>query len=230
MALSHSPSIVTDGLVFCADVLNPRSVRGSSLLDLTTTGIVNGTLGTIVDSTAGNTMDLTAGTELYVDFNPTVNHESWSLMFFARSNTSPPASSYRSILELRETTYSTYFYDIDIRETTNSYVLGYQKDESISSWLSHGFGTNQALWLAGNWHCFVTTHSNKVFKTYRNGSLIQTQTQTLNVDTYGNIDRLRINVNQPIPILLGPVLFYNAVLTDEQVTQNFNALRGRFGL
>ena len=45
MGLSHSPNIVTDGLVLCLDAANPRSYPGSgtSWLDLSGQGN-NGTL------------------------------------------------------------------------------------------------------------------------------------------------------------------------------------------
>ena len=231
MGLLHSPGIVSANLRVALDRGNPRGVSGSTLLDLTARETPSGTAAAFADATAGNVINCPSGsTAISVALGTNINHEAWSLMWFARSNGLDPTTDYRHILRLNETTNNGYFYLVDTRQITNSYVLGYQKDESVSSWLSHGFGTNETLWYEGNWHCFCVTHNNKVFKSYRNGVLQATQTQTLNVDTYGDIDELVVNGSATNNFYMGPVYLYASVLTDAEVLRNFNALKGRFGL
>jgi hypothetical protein len=231
MGINYSPRIITEGLRVAYDVLNPKGMNASSLINLTQEGNPGGTVATVADPIAGNCINLAAGsTAMTASITPNINKNSWTLMWFGRSNTSASIGNYRALLQLTETTYSTYFYLIDNRTTTDTYPLGYQKDESIANWLSHNWGMNQTLWLTGAWQCFATTHNNKVFKTYRNGILVQTQTQTLNVDTYGNIKELTVNGSGSESVRLGPTLLYDYTLNDAEIMQNFNALRGRFGL
>jgi hypothetical protein len=231
MGIAYSPKIITDGLRVAYDVLNPKGINASSLINLTQEGNPGGTVATIADPIAGNCINLAAGsTAMTASITPNINKNSWTLMWFARSNTSAAISNFRQVVRLTETVYSTYFYLVDNRTTTNTYPLGFQKDESISNWLTHDWGINQSLWLTGNWYCFATTHNNKVFKTYRNGVLVQTQTQTLNVDTYGDIKELSLNGSGSENVVIGPTLLYDYTLNDIEIMQNFNALRGRFGL
>lgn len=231
MGISYSPKIITDGLRVAYDVLNPKGINASSLINLTQEGNPGGTVATIADPIAGDCINLAAGsTSMTASITPNINKNSWTLMWFARSNTSAAQGNYRQILRLTETVYSTYFYLVDNRQTTNTYLLGFQKDESISDWMVHGWGLDQSLWLTGNWYCFATTHSNKVFKTYRNGVLVQTQTQALNVDSYGDIKELTLNGGGSDNVVIGPTLLYDYTLNDAEIMQNFNALRGRFGL
>lgn len=231
MGTAYSPKIITDGLRVAYDVLNPKGINSSSLINLTQEASPSGTVATIADPIAGSCMNFASGsTAMTATITPNINKNSWTLMWFARSNTSAAISDYRRVIQLTETVYSTYFYLVDNRQTTNTYPLGFQKDESISNWLSHNWGLNQALWLAGTWYCFATTYNNKVFKTYLNGNLVQTQTQTLNIDTYGNIKEISLNGTGSENVVIGPTLLYDYTLSDAEIKQNFNALRGRFRL
>jgi hypothetical protein len=137
-------------------------------------------------------------------------------MFWVRSTGTTP-SNYRNILALQDTSsIPGYFYNFDTRETTNCRVLGYQKhyDGSVSNdqWMTRDFNTNSAEWLAGDWFCFGVSHNNTAFRNYKNGQLLSTQTQTLDVTGYGDIDRIRINTNSDNTVRMGPVLVYDRVL------------------
>lgn len=231
MALAHSPRIVTDGLRVAYDPSNVKSYPGSggSLFSLNGRESATATtISTASDTTAGTVYDLNNSTITTATLEPNVNHEVWSLIFWIRS-TGLTSSNYRNIIKLEQDGGPLYFYNVDTRETTNSYILGYQKDYVLNSWLTTTFNT-AAQWDDQTWWCFGVSHNNTVFKSYRQGSLFSTQTQTLNVTDYGDIKRLMINTNSGNTVYMGPVYFYDRILTDDEFKQNFNALRGRFGL
>jgi hypothetical protein len=189
---------------------------------------------TVSDATAGTVYDHDNSTVASLNtITPNINHEVWSLMFWVRSTGTTP-SDYRGIIMLDDTSsIPGYFYTFDTRQTTNSYVLGYQKhyDGSVSNnqWMTRAFMT-ASEWSSEQWFCIGVSHNNTAFRNYKNGQLLSTQTQTLDVTGYGDIDRIRINNNSDNTVRMGPVLVYDRVLTDAEFEQNFNAHRGRFGI
>jgi hypothetical protein len=107
-------------------------------------------------------------------------------------------------------------------------VIGYQKDYNINSWLSHNF-TSTPQWGTGDWFHFAVSHNSGVFKHYRDGTLLGTDTQTRDVASYTDIKYVYMAYYNNT-LLFGPFMFYEGVLTDEQIKMNFDAHRGRFGI
>ena len=237
MGVFSGPEINEDGLVLALDAGNTNSYpgSGSTLYDLSgnNNDFTATTVSTASDATAGTVYDHDNSTIATLNITPNVNHEVWSVMFWARSTGTTP-SDYRRILALDDTSSPVpYFYNFDTRQTTNSYVLGYQKhyDGSVSNnqWMTRAF-TSASQWSSEQWFCIGVSHNNTAFRNYTNGQLIATQTQTLDVTGYGDIDRITLNGNNDNTVRMGPVLLYDRVLTDAEFEQNFNAHRGRFGI
>lgn len=231
MALAHSPSIVTDGLRASIDVNNIKCYPGSGTTLTSLNARENATattIATVDDSSYGKFLDLNNSTQTDIIFSPLVNHETWSLIFWIRS-TGLTTSNFRHVIRLEVSGGPNYFYLVDTRETTNSYILGFQRDYVLNQWLTTAFNT-AAQWDDQTWWCLGVSHNNTVFKSYRQGALFATQTQTLNVTDYTDITQLRINSSGSNTVYMGPVYFYDRVLTDSEFNQNFNAIRGRFGL
>ena len=237
MGCFSGPEINEDGLVFAFDAANTKSYpgSGSTLYDLSgnNNDFTATTTSTVSDATAGTVYDHDNSTVATLNITPNINHEVWSVMFWVRSTGTTP-SNFRNILMLDDTSSpDDYFYQFDTRETTNSFVLGYQKhyDGSVSNsqWMSASFMTNSE-WSSGQWFCIGVSHNNTDFRNYKNGQLLSTQTQSLNVTGYSDIDRIRINNNSDNTVRMGPVLLYDRVLTDAEFEQNFNAHRRRFGV
>ena len=232
MGIAYNPAIVTNGLRVAYDAGNIKSYPGSGNTLFGLNGRENATATTIstaTDATAGTILNYNTSTSIITNLSPVVNHEVWSLMFWVRS-TGLTTSNFRNILALDDTNSShNYFYNFDTRETTNSYILGYQKHFSIDSWLTTAFNTS-AQWAEQKWWCIGVSHNNTVFKNYRQGTLFSTQTQVLDVAGYGDINQLHINRSGSNTVYMGPILFYDKILTDDEFRQNFNATKGRFGL
>jgi prepilin-type N-terminal cleavage/methylation domain-containing protein len=226
-------SIVTDGLVVYLDTgyKNSYPGTGNTWFDLSGNGY-NGTAGNISianDPIAKNVLNYNASTAITVNLSPPVNHEAWSVIFWIKS-TGLTTSNYRNIVAIKDTnSLHSYFYNFDTRETTNSYVLGYQKDYSLNNWLTTPFN-NSSEWANNTWWCIGVSHNNTIFKSYKQGQLFSTQNQNLNVANYGDINQIFINRSNGNTVYMGSFYFYNRILTDAEFTQTFNATKGRFGL
>jgi len=112
-------------------------------------------------------------------------------------------------------------------------------DQSNYSYANYGARTALGIGTTGVWkHIVVTKDSSNIVRIYINGVLADTSpafggsiaqvTSTLWIGGYSDTDTVP-SVNM-INGYIGPYKIYNATLTGEQVLQNFNALRGRFGL
>ena len=232
MGIAYNPRIVTDGLRVFYDAGNIKCYPGSGNTLFSLNGTENATATTIstaTDATAGTVLNHNSSTEITVNLSPNLNHEVWSLILWIRS-TGLTSSNFRNVLALEDTNSShNYFYNIDTRETTDSYILGYQKDYTISSWYTVAFNSS-TQWDDQTWWCLGVSHNNTIFKSYRQGQLFNTQTQTRDVAGYGDIDQLHINRSGSNTVYMGPVLLYDKILTDDEFKQNFNATRGRFNI
>jgi hypothetical protein len=90
--------------------------------------------------------------------------------------------------------------------------------------------------IVGNWFQVAVTKSGSIFKTYLNGVLKKTDT----IDTIpftGVQSVLRVGAANNVGSYsyysksnISNVKMYNRALTELEIKQNFNALRGRFGL
>jgi len=232
MSVQAGPNLIENGLRVSYDAGNIRSYPGSGNTLFSLNGRESATATTIstaIDSNSGIILNHNTSTSVSITLSPVVNHEVWSIMFWIRS-TGLTSSNYRNILALDDTNSAhNYFYNFDTRETTNSFILGYQKHYSINDWLVTSFNTS-AQWAEQKWWCIGVSHNNTVFKNYSQGTLFSTQTQTRDVAGYGDINQLFLNRSDGNTVYMGPVYFYDRILTDDEFRQNFNALRGRFGI
>jgi hypothetical protein len=231
MGIAYNPSIVVNGLRVAYDAGNIKSYPGSGNTLFSLNGRENATATTIstaTDATAGTVLNYNTSTVVTANLSPAVDHEVWSLMFWVRS-TGLTSSDFRNVIRLEQTGGPGYFYIFDTRSTTNSFILGFQKDYFISDWLTTSFNTS-AQWAEQKWWCLGVSHNNTVFKSYRQGNLFSTQTQTRSVADYTDLTQVRINFSSGNTVYLGPLFFYDRILTDDEFKQNFNATRGRFNI
>jgi hypothetical protein len=233
MSVGYNPKIVTSGLVLCLDAASRKSYPGSgnSYYNLVGTGVAATatTLSITSDGSSGNVANLNSSTSINYTFPSVVDKNSWSLIYWVKS-TGLTSSDYRNVLALIEPNAShNYYYNVDTRQTINSYILGYQKDFLVNDWLTAAHMTD-AEFATQKWWCLGVSHNNLVFNHYTNGILLNTQTQTRNVAGYGNLTAVSLNRSGGNTVLLGAVQVYNRTLTSNEFQQNFNALRGRVGI
>ena len=221
-------SIVTDGLVFALDPANKQSWTGpnsSNVYD-----IIGTNTGTIYGGTSGsygefNSLDFD-GVDDYMDLGTAVNLSTNSTVLFwiKREDTSAGND-----VALGQSTYS-WGYLMSIISggpNTESYVR-------IGS--NYVVFDNDSLNLpTGEWSQIGFTRTDTTFKLYQNGVEKDEKTnESISGDTlFDRLFRAGQYISNPAYYLNGELsnlLGYNRTLSASEVLQNYNTLKGRFGL
>ena len=238
MALSHSPKIVTDGLVLCLDAGNPKSYPGSGTTwtDLSGNGN-NGTLtnGPTYSSANGGSVSFD-GSDDYISmpFETILNDCSIEIWFKATST-----RSYQYLLSIGNEVDYSYSFSLDINDPDSS---GFAQTMWVF-WNSGGSpysvipktGT-YGDWNDSTWRHYVFTRSSTT-NHYMNGSLVTNVSRSGDQTTqFGNGSgyKLKIGVSHVnwayFPGNISSVKIYNRALTAAEVQQNFNATRSRYSI
>ena len=232
MALSHSPKIVTDGLVLCLDAGDGKSYGGSGTTWTDRGG--NGNNGTLLN---GPTLDSDSGGSFSFDqTNDHVNtykngselnlsEDSFSIEIAIKQNESPPTSNsqghagfggFPSAISLKNTTQ--YFADVHNPSDTRT-IINFHSASFYSA--------NQY-----NWMILCVKVDNETVKTYTNGDYYTSATISSGLQSFQSDDftvangygYYRSHSN------IAYVRMYNKPLTASEVLQNYNATKKRYGL
>jgi hypothetical protein len=227
MGLTHSPRIVTDGLVFCVDPANVRSYpgTGTTLTDLK--GSNNGTLTNGPTFSSDNrgvfTLD---GTDDYLttasDIGITGSSDRSLCVWFYHNSTAA---------DINITGYGVNgqkaIFDIVARYTDGYHrAIGhfYGSDSNTISTLP---SRNTINYLGWNYVCLTYTYNNA--SVYTNGEfsnskaiVLSTADSTLKIGkaTYSQVDGYSGKI--------AGVQLYNKTLTADEVMQNYLATKGRY--
>jgi hypothetical protein len=208
--------IVTDGLIFNLDAgFTPSYPK-------------NGT--TWYDVSGSNNGTLTNG--------PTFSGD--SIVFDGTNDL--VQTQYLGITETNPRTFSMWF-NPDINQNKN--LLGYGKQSSLQMWdiilyqgavgvhLYQTQAEANTPYTAGVWQNITFTYTHPTIKSYMNGVYKNSYTNS-NINTVGN-EYLNIGKGTYSPYFyfngnIGTTLIYNRALSADEVLQNYNAQKGRFGL
>ena len=222
MAFAYSPKIVTDGLVFALDAANKKSYPGSGTTwsDLSGNGN-NGTLvnGPTFDSGNGGSI-VFDGTNDYISTQLTCGTTfTWSVWF----NTDVVSSGYRNIIAIPSPNYMLMLLD------DNTTSMGFWTPDGLG-----GGSLNMDSISSNTWYNAVfVREGNSItngYKTYLNG-VFKGQANT---GTWSSSDYVwlggRSGISQYLNGNISNVQIYTKALSSTEVTQNYNALKSRFGL
>jgi hypothetical protein len=234
MAVGYNPRAVTDGLVLALDAGNTKSYpgSGSTWTDLSGNGN-NGTLENDVGYDSGNGGSLSFdGVDDYVDFTsePDLNGKSFSAGCWYKTTD----TECRLIQNCSTGVFGTKNgFQISITGTSNFANTAVSNDSGsfiqFSSVSSSGYRDN-------TWHqiCLTFNTSTGTAELYLDGSFAGSGTDTgligANMNGVGlEIGRANSN-SQHLNGNISNAFMYNRALTAAEVSQNFNALRGRYGI
>jgi hypothetical protein len=206
MGLDNGPNISTDGLILCLDAANPISYPGSGNSFF---GLVSGT-GATISGTAGFT---------------TSNRGSIILNYTADGYIYTSSLTWRSICMWVNisSTQGAVYYLIDGRTgVENSWFYSSESDSIGAAW-SKFYLNGVQITIDSTNGLFNTTlfERNKWLHVYLELSMIGTGDIHI-FSRYNNIELLIGNVSQ--------VQIYNRVLSQQEILQNYNASKGRYGL
>ena len=225
--LAHSPSIVMNNLVLCLDAGNSKSYPGSGTTWTDLSG--NGNTGTLTNGPTYNSANGGSiafdGSNDYVNFPGTAS----GILDFGTGNFSlccwiKPGSgiSGDGIINKRSGSRG-YRLDIYSSQGIRMLVVG---DAGVV------VATNQ-IYTVGTWYYVVGVAENNTLKLYIN-SILQTQTATysgtLSNSSVLEIGRMDANNAYSLDASVAQASIYNRALSAAEVSQNFNALRGRYGI
>lgn len=236
MGLSHSPRIVTDGLVLCLDAANAKSYPGSGTTWTDLSG--NGRNGTLVN---GPTFDSSNGgsiafdeTNDYVSVN-NFSIQSHSICAFVKTN---KLNDFQGIFGQANSIWNNLSVALRIKNNnTINYVLsGSGTSTGNYSELETNFQVSTNTWY---YVCATFNRPNR--KIYLNGieqeCYVAFGTQTTDYDLYASVSNIIIGgyafgggLSYLLNGNISNLSFYNRALSATEIQQNFNALRGRFGI
>jgi len=216
MGIAYNTSIVSDGLVFALDAANSRSYTGSGI---TVNGLIGGIGGTLVNGVGFGTTNSGSfnfdGTNDYIELGASIqNYSVFTTSFWINYNFFDASNS-----PLGDDSQE-YFYHILFQN--GIFALG----------ISSSYTGNPFVYLNHNtinintWYNFVVTkNSSDNVSFYQNTVLLG----TLNKPGATNIHKIgRGYVYDNAKI--SNVSFYNRALTQQEIKQNYNATKKRYGL
>jgi hypothetical protein len=212
--------IVTDGLVFAVDAANYQSYPGSGTTWSNLSG--NGNNGTLVN---GPTFDSGNGGSIAFDGSDDYIN-----------------TNFKSISGTNSRTFSIWF-NPDILQNKN--ILGYGNLTNHRMWdiiLYQGYvgihlynsqAEAKTEYFVGKWQNITFTYTHPTIYSYMNGEYKNSYTNnTINTgeDYDLTIAKGVFNSYFYFKGKISTISIYNRTLSSSEITQNYNALKGRFGL
>ena len=234
MGLNHGTNIVKDGLVFLVDASNPRSYPGSGTIcnDLKsiTTGSFQGT--GIFEDTNGGVFAMDGATE-YIQFQPysgfNFGTNLWTIGIWVYPTGG--ATGFTPLWVIAG--YSG-------GSSSNGFALYKRADNTLHLYNpAENDQTSIALSL-NEWNYIVTTRKSSTeadFYIFNSTNSLQTETETISSGgNWGNstlnsyFGKTNTSSGDQYYGKIGPYQVYNRSLSSNEITQNYNALKSRFGL
>ena len=227
MSLQHSPSIVTNGLVFYVDAANQKSYSGSgnTWFDLSTSKN-NGTLvNSPTYSSSNNGTIIFNGSNTYINV-ALVTSSANNVCLSAWFNSYNVNQAGQGIIHNGSDAAGTGYGFFINNESTTSGTIKILYSGVV--WIETSFQTVSNTWYQGTMN-ILSDGSNQF---YINGKLVFTGTSNvIHAPTlYTNIGRNDYAAARYFNGNISNAMIYNRVLSSSEIQQNFNALRGRYGI
>jgi len=233
MSLHHSPKIVTDNLILYFDAKNPKSYVGSgtSVNDLAKIGEVWTASAEITMGTKGFNFPLNTNAKSITTTSSYSLGASGDLTYSWWVKLSSGGATYPSLFFDRGQGATAFAW---VYNDGNNLVIQSSNSTAMASNTSSGFFTG--LW--DTWINIVISYSYSANSTvifYKNGTAVTTQSglgtrlfpdqvTTKKVGCYGGAAGHNWTGE------IATFGLYNRILSPSEITQNYDALKGRFGL
>ena len=215
MGIAYNTSIVTNGLVFSIDAGNVRSYSGSGITAYGLVGGFGGTLlnGTGFTSTAGGCWSFDGTND---GINTTINIDN-------------------DPISINAWVYCTEVTSVNGRGIVLSDNGGWDRGLEIndSTWGVH-VGNNLykvGTALNNTWYNTYLSYNSNVWTLYVNGVFVFSASSVTSSGSLATIGRADFNFGTRIfQGLIPQVQIYNRALSAQEISQNFNAARDRYGI
>jgi hypothetical protein len=232
MAISYNPAIVRDNLVLCLDAANPKSYPGSGTTWTDLSG--NGNTGTLVNGVGYNSGNL--GSLSFDGVNDNISmlynaslKPATAITMEAFCYIQNNSTSWASLIQypFNSASHADPYFEWAIYLNMSSRVLHTRID-------GEGVSSPSNVWNFDVWTYVAITFENQSVKYYVNGSSVGSSSITKTSITYNANNPVYIGKNasgaEPFEGRLGNIKVYNRALTPQEIQQNFNATRSRYGI
>jgi len=224
VALSHSPKIITDGLVLCLDAGNPKSYPGSGTTwtDLSGNGN-NATLSNVSYSSSNRTLVFNGSTSTAFVSNFTPPRSAHTIMIWAKSSIALENNNSSTV---RKTMYKNgsqwnpglWMTGTRIRpHIPPEYRDKYITYRTFTDWFSVG-----QVWDGND--VYTILDSSVTLDNLASSSYVQSNVDGISIGYESGTTAYTWNGE------ISLFHIYNRVLTAQEIQQNFNATKSRFGL
>lgn len=239
MSLGHGSSIIRNGLVLHLDAANRKSYPGTGTTWFDLSGLGNnGTMSSVAYDSSGSMLFDAASDNVLVSHTSAFNFSSvFSVSVWLRVNSFNTSSIYNIISKKPSfnNTQKGWSCQYDYRATG---VLQYRNNDATvlnDSTPTSTVNNTSLLNQTTTWVNTVWTINGTVVSYYINGVAKGTNTAAYtNTDTSTNIYIGKtvgsVSGDDSLPMNLSSVLIHNRALSAQEVQQNFNAYRGRYGI
>jgi hypothetical protein len=224
MATNYNPNIITSGLVVCLDPGNARSYAGS---------------GTAWSDLSGNGLSATIGN------SPTFSSTNGGILTYSGANVGATATTSSSLFNVgtgdftvecwaRVSSFAPYSLPFSLDDNLNGAGITYYlaaSPNNFRTWVANTANNSVSQISTNTWYHLVISRLSGTVSKYINGVLDSTHVASGSLSTGQSVKiAWRYDGSYNFTGSIGKVSFYNLALTATQVLQNFNAMRGRFGL
>ena len=222
MGLEHSPTIVTNGLVYYLDAANQRCYSGSGLTANGLVGSINGSLVNGVGFTSTNNGSFVFdATNDYISMgtSSSVKPTQLTLACFFKINA---INAPNVIVGKQGTGVGNASYALVVQNGKLNFRIESGGIQDASYTFSNTSTYNYA----------VGTYDGSTMKLYLNGSLVGTATTSVSIiysDSYPLLMGYYANAFAT-NMSIGSLKLYNRALSATEIQQNFNAMRERYNL
>ena len=237
MGVAYNPRIITDGLILNLDAANTKSYPGSGTTwtDLSNENNHSTISNFAVGSLNGGT--LTAdGANSFGVINAAASLQPASITIEVMCKPIYNDQNYANVIS--------YPPNDDVHQSPwmiYAIYLQHVSGNITSRPLHSRFGGTMVVSSAGAfdfnaWNHLVVTFHNQAVKFYRDGNVHSTHSISPSTINYSGYENQNVFIGQnpsgseDFEGEYSNVKLYNRALTDAEVSQNFNAIRGRFGL
>ena len=234
MATKGGPSLTTNGLILALDAGDPNCfISGNTTCrNLITGGNISGANGNpssgthtpnpsnfpAYNATNGGVFDFAGGRGMNCDENLGAQTTSSICMWFYKNS-----SGTQYFADGRNNGGDWFLSNYSSNNITWENKLRYNYNPTYNSSPSD---------FLNQWIFMVVTSNSSGSKLYLNGSEVSTTSSTSADEDFGINYRIgtRYTTSAQWTGYMGPIYFYNTVLTAKEVLQNFNSQKSRFGL
>lgn len=221
MATTYNPKIITDGLVLALDAGNTKSYPGSGS---TWTDLIKGREATLAGSPTHNEKYLSFdGSTQYATFSSSVEVSTagFTMAFLMKVPSSQVGTGWNFMLADRD--FGSGDYEIGIYGG-NSTTFIFKENASSPSTISQSLGTDWVYLVFGmNTSLVPFIYKNGVATDYGSNTFVSSTLDFTHLFSKDNADN-------KFKCDCSCIHLYNKELTASEISQNFNALRGRFGI